>query len=658
MNELARSLDVQWDRPVVSFDTETDGLDPMTGARPFMWAMAEVADDDNGTICITTARPHERSFRRIREVLADPSIAKVAHNAKFDLKMAKAAGVEVAGVVHDTMLMAACVNEYEPSFKMEELARRKLGEPCRMQRLVKVWKEANSQRIRAKMGRELLYCDMPDPLVRDYISEDVQLCLKLWYYYCPAVKQLHADHYAWELALVRVLAVAEMRGVQVDSSYISAMRRDLGRALEIERDRAREMTDNLAFNPQSTLHVQKALATLGAKLTVFTPAGNPKTDAETLEAIEHPLARSVVAYRQDSKLLGTYLNNFMTPDSRVRPSFWQGASSADRGIRTGRLSCSDPNMQNIPARRAHTIRRCFVPSPGMELWFLDYKQIEMLLFIHYAKADRLRTAVVAGEDLHAFTAKLALGISDEDWAALKAAKGPVAINILGQVVEFAKAFEAIRFMGKQMNFAVLYGAGVERLMNTLNKYGPRRPDGELVHQFAFTETKAIFVDYLRALPEVADARRSSESLLARSGYLTDAYGHRYHVPRDLAYKALNALIQGTAAGVMKRAMVKMHSHLQDYNRGRAVLVDNLGANRGAPPGIVLTIHDEIIVECGFDESCSVIPGLMKVMACSDFDMHVGAEAKWTNESWAHTMKPQEHPNFKRFAKHWSDVGVT
>lgn len=628
-----------WSAPIYVFDVETDGLNPSLGARPFLYGLADCEGD------ITLVRPNDaRGMDTIHNILSNPSVAVVGHNLKFDIKMAMTEGIQVNCQLHDTLIMAGLVNEYEPSMKLENLAKSKLGHSCKYQGLVTTWKEAARYRVRKSWGRDLLYQDMPKGLVEPYLTEDLELAMRLFWFYRPWIMSKHPELYYTETELIRVLAGMELRGIAVDQDYIAKMRMELGNSLRESHAKLCEAVDNPNFNPNAPQQVALGLVKVGVEITKYTDAGNPKTDAETLEEYDHSFCEELTHYRQDSKLLGTYFNSIMekAPNGILHTSYWQSSSSGEQMIRTGRLSSSDPSMQNVPARRGTMVRRAFCARPGYELWFFDYRQIEMLLFVHFFKIEHLRAAVSdRGEDLHAFTAKEALQISDADWAKIKYAKKgeAVTVTMLGNQVTFPSAFSALRFLGKQLNFASVYGAGALKLMLTLNKWGPRDADGKLIHRFDLNEAKLLVRDYRKAFPEVPEAQRRAMAELHSKGYVEDDFGRRYHVPRALAYKALNAKIQGQAGNVMKRAMVRIAHRLKDFSC-HGLIGQKPSRQR---PGLVLTIHDEIVPEIPSLQVTQVVPEVVKCMYEPGFMIPLAVDANWTDGSWADKREVAAHP---------------
>lgn len=607
---------IDWDAPLWSMDVETGGLHAHRGARPFLLGMA--GEDGDVHIC----EPYTKKWRTCVSMIEDPEVAKVAHNLKFELKMLAQMGVKVRGTLHDTMIMAHTRNEYEPSFKLERLTERYIGQSTQNASTIEDWKRANKARFKERIGREPRYFEIPDNMVRPYLDDDVVSCLKLFWVFKKLIKEAFSELYTWEMALVPVLAAIEERGIHVDMKYITQKR---GQYLVEMADlllKVRSEAGDEKFNPLSPKQIVDKLVDFGVEFSSadYTEKGNPKTDYDTLQKYDTPFTNAITAYRKLSKLKGTYFDALarFQNGSAVHCSLWQCSSSKDKGLRTARLSSSDPNLQNIPARDSITVRRAFVPRPRCSLWFLDFHQIEMVLFADVFGVEGMIRAIEEGEDLHAFTAREILGYSRKKWEALKKTD--------------EATYTKYRFLGKQCNFAVVYGAGDRKFHQTVTK----QLKGDAP---SFRECKELRVLYKRRFPEIPQGFRRMEGQLVSCGYVEDRMGRRYHVPRELSYKAVNAVIQGEAATIMKRALVKVHRYVgkewakfqQEVPFDSAVVA----------PGINLTVHDEVVLECDDVMAPELPMGCAKVMAFKEYRLPVEVEVSWVPESWADKRKASE-----------------
>ncbi len=597
---------IDWTLPVASFDFETDGLDPQRGARPFVMGMAF----EDGEVLV--AEPGSRDWDLMVGVIGDPAVAKTAHNKKFELKMcAQIMGFEVGGVVHDSMIMAQLLDEYEKSLKLERLAERYIGGGTDNEKELSAWKKKAKKEYKEKFGREPTYRDIPRSLLLDYLRDDVVSALKLFYVFRDRVRDNFDEVYEWELRLPEVLAAMESRGLRVDLEYCGLKRRELhGIAHELLL-KLKGDTDNQSFNPSSWQQVAKYMKTLGVTLET-NAKGNPKTDADTLEKYDLEFTRDVVSFRKVTKLENTYFGGFLAKQngSVLRCSFWQSMTSSDKAHKTARLACSDPNLQNVPARDSVTVRRAFVPREGCSLWFFDYAQIELVIFASQFKVRGMLAAMRDGEHVHEHVARQLVGLSRDQMAELKETD--------------KRRHEAVKFVGKQFNFAKVYCAGWRRITETVNKYG-----AQFGVKKSHAEVRALLRVYDDKFPEVSDAVRMQERELHMMGFVRDWYGRRYRVPAHQSYKAVNAIIQGAAATVMKRALVRVHGGLERLREWTPPWVDPHGA-----PAIVLTVHDEIVVEVDDAMATQVVKVVKKEMACDDFDLPVEVDVNFTGTSWA------------------------
>lgn len=614
-----------WDSPVASFDSETTGFKPQRGARPFLWGMhldcGEVIVGEKGT----------KAYRRIVSVLEDPAVAKVAHHLKFDLRQAEYDGITIRGELHDTMLMAAITDEYEQSFNLEKLSQKHLRFIPDNQTLLNNWKAANKAQIRSEYHRDLRYSDMPRRIIVPYLEDDVTNTIKLFFYYKKFIAQHFDELYWWEMQLVPALMRIETRGVCTDQAYIAEMRNVMETKNAQMLEGLRQLTNNWNFNPGSATQVAYYIKRFGFQLDRedYGKNGQPKTGKDVLEKYitkvdkktkeiivqGHPFVDGLVEYRRTSKLKGTYLDALMDGSSAgvIHQSLWQGSSSKEVGIRTQRLSASDPSLQTVPARDATTIRRCFVPRPGCAMIYLDYSQIEMLVFLDLFKVPSMIEAAQRGEDFHAFTGRALADIPLEEWARM--ATSPE------DSPEF-KLWKELRQIGKSCNFAVIFGSGVRTFSETAG--------------LPFNEGKKKLDQYFQLFPEIKDVQREQTRALLTRGYVVDRSGRRYHVPRDLAYKAVNAVVQGEAANVMKRGLVQVDRFLLEWREANWDRI--MEEARGIPPALVNTIHDELHNECPIPFVDEVIPACIPLMEREDFEIPIRVDVEWTTTSWADKRK--------------------
>ena len=367
---LEQHVQVNWDVPIISFDVETDGLKAHRGARPFLLGTA----DEQGEVL--TGEPGTRTWRIMKDKLRDPRLAKVAHNLKFELRMLGSMGIPIRGQLHDTMVMAHTLNEYEQSFKLERLAERYLGADTSNAIMIDNWKYANAPIYRKRLAREPNYSEIPRKLITPYLEDDVVTCLKLCYVFKERIERWFSTLYGWEIALVSVLMNMEERGIRIDTDYIAGKRKELGKQIAALLLKVHKEAGDDNFNPASPKQIANKLIEFGVEFSQadYTDKGNPRTDFETLKKYDSPFTNAVTEFRKKSKLKGTYFDGLAEKHNAhiIRCSFWQCSSSQDKGIRTARLSCSDPNLQNIPARDKVIVRKAFIPRDLCSLWFIDF----------------------------------------------------------------------------------------------------------------------------------------------------------------------------------------------------------------------------------------------------------------------------------------------
>lgn len=488
--------------------------------------------------------PMEELRRRLGPLLVDEKVEKVAQNLSFDLRILARHGLPLAGPLRDTML-ASYVRDPEARHGLDDLSLELLHH-----RMIPIEALIGSGRTQRSMDA------LAPQEVCDYACEDADAVARLW----PILRDRVEACGGWplfsevEMPLVPVLAAMEERGIALDASVLA----ELGG--EIERERARRASEIQAlagkpFNIDSPKQLQEVLyGDLGLRPRRRTKTGY-STDQEVLQelAAEHPLPRAVLAYRQLAKLLNTYIEalpRMVDPTTgRVHTQFNQAVTA------TGRLSSSEPNLQNIPVRSAlgREIRKAFVAAPGCLLLSADYSQIELRMLAHFAGEGELRAAFRAGADIHRATAARIFG------------------------VEASAVTPEMRARAKTINFGVIYGMGAPRLAAELG--------------IGLREASEFIREYFAKLPGV---RAYVEGCIARArerGYAETLLGRRRYLPalagpggRDRASAermALNTTIQGSAADLIKAAMVRLSALLRERHPGTHLL---------------LQVHDELLLE--------------------------------------------------------------
>jgi len=530
-------------------DTETTSVDPM---RAELVGIALAGTPGEGWYVNTGHRtgvapiPPARVKEILGPVLADPDLPKVFHHAKYDLLVLERAGLPVAGVAFDTMIASYLIDP-EGSHKLDNLARNLLGET-----MIPITD------LIGKGGKQISMADVEVESACRYAAEDADMTLRLRADLAPKLAEAKLDglFHDVEMPLLSVLKKMERAGVALDTAFLAEM----SERLDVEMKRLESRCHQLAeteFNLNSPRQLAEILF-----VRLDLPRGRRtktgfSTDSEVLEGLRplHEIAGTVLDYRQVAKLKSTYVDTLplmIHPETgRVHASFNQTVAA------TGRLSSSDPNLQNIPIRTplGREVRRAFVPGePGWVLMSADYSQIELRIMAHLSGDPVLVEAFAAGMDVHRDTAARVFGVEPED------------------------VTDVQRGQAKTVNFGVLYGQGPYGLARTLGI--PTREASEFIA--AYKEQYAGVMSYLD----------NSLTEAKRRGYVTTLLGRRRPIPgldaRSAAARAaaerlaINTPIQGSAADLVKVAMVDLDRRL---------------SASGLKGRLLMQVHDELVLEC-------------------------------------------------------------
>jgi DNA polymerase-1 len=482
----------------------------------------------------------------LRPVLENPAVEKIGQNLKYDWIVLRAAGVRLAGVAFDTMVASYLLEAGQRSHRLDDVAKRYLG--------------YGKHDITELIGSGKNQRRMDDVAVRrvaDYAGLDVLIPLRLRPILDAQLRRadVHRLFVEVEMPLVEVLAELEYCGITVDRQRLAELSASFRAKLIALEEQIHAMAGH-PFNIASPKQLQKVLFEEQRLPVLSRTKTGPSTDAEVLEELAriHPLPEKIVEHRQYAKLLGTYVDalpEMIHPQTgRVHASFHQAVAA------TGRLSSSDPNLQNIPVRTesGREIRSAFVPGPGdWTLLAADYSQIELRVLAHFSSDPQLCEAFARDEDIHARVAARIAGVP------------------LDQVTE------DMRRRAKVVNFGILYGQGAFGLSKQLG-----------VSQ----DEAARFIDaYFEGYPGVAAFVREVLRECARTGHVTTILGRRRAIQgvradaerhRNMAERmAVNTVVQGSAADLIKLAMLDIHRELRDGTLLARML---------------LQIHDELVFE--------------------------------------------------------------
>ncbi|KQZ80803.1 DNA polymerase I [Mesorhizobium sp. Root157] len=562
---------------LVAFDTETTSLDPMQAelvgfslaTRPGHAAYVPIGhkngrNDLLGGGLVESQIPIREALAVLKPLLEDKSVLKIAQNLKYDLVIMNRYGIEVTPY-DDTMLISYVLDAgISGGHGMDALSEKWLGHKTI------AFKDV------AGSGKSFIGFDQVDiDKATAYGGEDADVSLRLWQVLKPrlAAKGLVSVYERLERPLVPVLARMEQRGISVDRQILSRLSGELAQgAARLEEEIYELIGERINIGSPKQLG-DILFGRMGLPGGSKTKTGQWSTSAQLLEDLAaegHELPRKIVDWRQLTKLKSTYtdaLPGFVNPETRrVHTSYALAATS------TGRLSSSDPNLQNIPVRTAEgrKIRTAFVADKGNRLISADYSQIELRVLAHVADIPQLKQAFADGADIHAATASEMFGVPVE-----------------GMPSE-------VRRRAKAINFGIIYGISAFGLANQLSI--PREEAGAYIKK------------YFERFPGIRDYIETTKTYARENGYVETVFGRRIHYPEIRSSNpsvrafneraSINARLQGTAADIIRRAMVRMDAAL---------------AKAGLSARMLLQVHDELIFETAQAEVEATIPVVRSVM---------------------------------------------
>ncbi|WP_422508269.1 DNA polymerase I [Stenotrophomonas sp. GZD-301] len=537
---------------LIAFDTETDALDAMRAnlvgislaVEPGRAAYIPVGHDYPGA---PAQLPREQVLAALRPVLENPDKKKLGQHGKYDLHVLRRHGIEVRGYHDDTMLESFVLNSTATRHDMDSLAMRYLG-----------YTTIKFEDVAGKGAKQISFSQVGLDEAGRYAAEDADITLRLHRALQPqllAVPALDSVYRDIEMPLVPVLARIEANGVHIDMAELRRQSQDLGVRMLAAQQKATELAGH-TFNLDSPKQLQAVLFDeLKLPALVKTPKGQPSTNEEALEAIaeQHELPRVILEYRGLAKLRSTYtdkLPEMVNPDTgRVHTSYHQS------GAATGRLSSSDPNLQNIPIRTddGRRIRRAFVAPPGRTLLACDYSQIELRIMAHLSEDPGLVRAFEQGADVHRATAA----------------------EVFGRALDEVTTNE--RRAAKAINFGLMYGMSAFGLARNL---GIDRGQAQDYVALYFSRYPGVR-DFMERMRQQAREQGYVETLFGRRLYLNDINARNQGLRAGAERAAINAPMQGTAADIIKRAMVRVDDWLQTQD-GQARMI--------------LQVHDELVFE--------------------------------------------------------------
>ena len=533
-----------------ALDTETDNLDYMAAnlvGISFAFENGEAAYLPLQLDYLGAPKTLEKTtaLTLLKPILENPTIQKVGQNFKYDLTIFARNGIDVQGVAFDTMLESYVLNS-TGRHNMDDLAKRYLGHQT-----------ITFEEIAGKGKNQLTFNQIPLEKAAEYAAEDADVTMKLqqvlWEKLSkePTLEKLFKE---MELPLLGVLSRMERRGVLIDSDALFLQSNEIANRLSELEEQAYVLAGQ-PFNLASTKQLQEILFDkLGLPVIQKTPKGAPSTNEEVLEelAFSHELPKVLVEHRGLSKLKSTYtdkLPQMVNPQTgRVHTSYHQAVTA------TGRLSSSDPNLQNIPIRNeeGHRIRQAFIAREGFTVVAADYSQIELRIMAHLSQDQGLINAFTQGKDIHRSTAAEIFGVSLDEVTSEQ------------------------RRNAKAINFGLIYGMSAFGLSRQL---GIGRADAQSYMDLYFKRYPGVQT-FMHDIREKAKAQGYVETLFGRRLYLPDINSSNGMRRKAAERVAINAPMQGTAADIIKRAMIQLDQKLQN----------------DPDIAMIMQVHDELVFE--------------------------------------------------------------
>jgi DNA polymerase I len=586
--QLQAWLDKVAAAPLVCFDTETTSLDPLSAKIVGMSFAVEAGRAAYLPLAHDAVdAPAQLNFAatlaRVKPLLENLAIRKVGQNLKYDKHVLANHGIALNGIAHDTLLQSYVLESHR-QHNMDDLAMRHLGV-----------KTITFEEVAGKGAKQVGFNQVAVEQAAEYAAEDADITLQLHQTLYPQIERdskLSHIYHDLEMPVLDILFKMERTGVLIDTKMLHEQSHELGQKLLALEQQAHELAGQ-PFNLSSPKQLQGILfGKLGIKPLKKTPSGLPSTDEDVLQelALDHPLPKVLLEYRGLAKLKSTYTDKLPRSvdgvTGRVHTSYSQAVAV------TGRLASSDPNLQNIPVRttEGRRIREAFIASPGCVIVSADYSQIELRIMAHLSRDDGLLKAFAAGEDIHRATASEIFGCTREEVSSEQ------------------------RRYAKVINFGLIYGMSAFGLASQL---GVERSAAQ------------SYIDrYFARYPGVADYMQRTRQAAHMQGYVETLFGRRLWVPeinspngqrrQGAERAAINAPMQGTAADLIKLAMIAVDSWLTEHKlRTR----------------MVMQVHDELVLEvpeAELDLIRSELPRLMGGVAKLDVPLEVelGVGPNW------------------------------
>ena len=571
IKKLATELQKQ---KIFAFDTETTGLkaleDDLVGIS-FSWKESE-----GWYVACGTNVPAE-----IKVIMEDPSIGKTAHNMKFDRKVMHHAGVEVQGEMFDSMIASFLLSGGSRGNGLDHLAFTEFGHE--MQPITE---------LIGKNGKnQITMAEVPVEDASWYAAEDADFTWRLYTTFKSALEEKNLNELmnTFEIPTMKTLTKMEITGIGIDVPFLNTMSKELHQRIE-KLEKEIHATAGMEFNIASPAQLKEVLFDkLGLPTDKIkkTKTGY-STAASELDKLRsaHPIIDMMTEFRELAKLTSTYIDTLpklMNPQTkRIHTSYSQTIAA------TGRLSSFDPNLQNIPIRTelGREIRKAFIPAKGKKILALDYSQIELRVVAHLANDPVMKESFLNGEDIHTRTAAELNDVSIEE------------------------VTKDMRRQAKTINFGVLYGMGVQGIMRDS---GISKEEARMFLDKYFSVHKGI-ADYIEQIKENAKKDEYAETLFGRRRYLPEINSSNRMISAGAERAAVNMPVQGTAADLMKLAMIEVQQHIDSEKIDATML---------------LQVHDELVLEVDTDKvesEAKKIKAIMEKVHKLDVPLIVDVEA--------------------------------
>ena len=583
-NELDELIEVMKKAPYISFDTETTSLDYMNAEL----VGVSIALKPNEAFYIPINHNYEGVEKQLEEhfvlealkpFLESDEIPKIGHNLKYDRHILQNLGIDLKGKLLDTMLFSYVNNSTITRHNLDAVSKRYLN-----------INPTSYEDVAGKGAKQIPFSEVSIEVASEYASEDADISLKLYEHIEPLVQKetkLAKLYSEIEGPLIYTLGDIERNGVLIDSEKLNEQSKELeAKILELEQKVQKSAGED--FNLGSPKQLQEILyEKLGLPVIKKTPKGQPSTAESVLQelSMDFPIVQDILSYRAISKLKSTYTDKLPkmvnSNTGRVHTSYHQAVTA------TGRLSSSDPNLQNIPIRseEGRRIREAFIAPDGYKILAADYSQIELRIMAHLSRDQGLMDAFAKGQDIHQATAA----------------------EIFSTNIDEVTANQ--RRSAKAINFGLIYGMSAFGLSKQL--------------QITRAEAQNYIEQYFDRYPQVKHYMDETKQSAKKMGYVETVFGRRLYLAdiessnyqrRQYAERsAINAPMQGTAADLIKMAMILLHQKIKE---------ESFEAK------IIMQVHDELVIEVNenqSDELSEITTSVMSEISKLDVDLKVDAD---------------------------------